>query len=129
MDIDSLLCWQAGTEWYDVRWFKNDWINGQAVYWVLNDLTLTRWPYDCLPMPKWLIMALSWGTLVFEIGFPIFIIFRWTRPIVLLGGLLFHLGILLHVEVGWFSAVTMSWYPLFLSGPFLERLVRGFVRG
>ena len=63
--------------------------------------------------------------LIFEIGFPFFVCFRVLRPWLLLGGVAFHFGIWLHTEVGWFSFVTISWYPLFLSGPFLARIVTG----
>ena len=47
----------------------NDWITGEAVYWVLNDLSLTRWPYYYLPVPLIVCRFLSWGTLAFELGF------------------------------------------------------------
>jgi hypothetical protein len=118
-----------------------DWLDGEAVYWVFNDLALARWPYHALPIPLFVCRLLSWGTLIFEIGFPFFILaarprrfvletrgrtgaggFRLAftlpalRPWALLAGLAFHLGILIHTEVGWFSPATAAWYALFLSG-------------
>ena len=124
-----------------------DWIDGEAVYWVLNDCTLTRWPYSRLPIPLLACRLMSWGTLVLEIGFPFFVAvgrpwrfvlggeggramgFRLAftlpalRPWALLAGLAFHLGILIHTEVGWFSPATVAWYALFLSGEGVRNFV------
>jgi hypothetical protein len=120
-----------------------DWIDGEAVYWVLNDFTLTRWPYHCLPVPIFVCQMLSWMTLIFEIGFSFFVAvaaphrlvvhvrrFRLAvtvpalRPWVLLVGLALHLGVLIHTEVGWFSPATVAWYALFLSGDGVRNFFR-----
>ena len=93
-----------------------DWLNGTAVYWVLNDIELNRVPFAWLRPPLWLCQLLSWGTLVFEIGFPFLVLSRRLRPWVLLGGLSFHLGIWAATEVGWFSPMTICWYCVFLNG-------------
>jgi hypothetical protein len=102
-------------------WLDNDWINGQAVYWVLNDLSLTRWPYYWLPVPMLICRLLSWGTLAFELGFAFVMAIPrrmgWLsmlRSCTLLAGVALHLGILVHTEVGWFSPATLCWYVLFL---------------
>jgi hypothetical protein len=104
-------------------WLGNDWINGEAVYWVLNDLSLTRWPYYWLPVPMLVCRCLSWGTLAFELGFAFVMVMpprsRFVsaiRSCMLLAGVALHLGILVHTEVGWFSPATLCWYVLFLSG-------------
>ncbi len=92
-----------------------DWLNGEAVYWVLNDVTLNRVPYFAFPVPLFVCRLVSWATLVFEIGFPVLVLFRRLRPWLLLAGLLFHVGILLHTDVGWFGPAMLAWYPLLLS--------------
>ena len=100
----------------------NDWITGEAVYWVLNDLSLTRWPYYYLPCRSIVCRFLSWGTLAFELGFAFVMamprrhLFGYYDLFVLLAGVALHLGILVHTEVGWFSPATLCWYVLFLSG-------------
>lgn len=94
----------------------NDYLTGEAVYWVLNDLTLTRLAYDMLPAPLWLCRLLSWSTLLFEFGFMIFIFIPRLRPWLLAGGVLFHTGIFITMEIGWFSQMTLCFYPVFLSG-------------
>jgi hypothetical protein len=106
---------RAGNWWAAIR--GQDYWNGEAVYWVLNDTTLHRFPYHMVPIPLFVCRVLTWGTLIFEGGFAFFVVWKRTRPALLVIGVLFHLGILLHTEVGWFSQVTLCWYTLFLSAP------------
>src|SRR5262249_294941 len=61
-----------------------DYYSGEAVYWVLNDVALSRWPYTQAPVPLLACRLLSWGTLVFELGFPVFVLFARVRPWLLL---------------------------------------------
>jgi hypothetical protein len=102
----------------------SQWLNGEAVYQVLNDISLTRWPWCAWPLPLLVCRLLSWSTLLFEIGFPLFVLFRRVRPWLLLCGVLFHTGIWFHTEVGYFSPVTLCWYVLFLRGDTLASLVQ-----
>ncbi len=110
-------------------WPGNEWINGEALYWVLNDLSLTRWPYFWLPVPMLLCRLLSWGTLALELGFAFVMALprgRYTfylRSFMLLAGVALHVGILVHTEVGWFSPATLCWYVLFLN--FLGKNIDG----
>src|SRR5262249_17318122 len=46
-----------------------DYINGMALYWVFNDVAITRWPYAVVPIPVFLCRMMTWGTLAFELGF------------------------------------------------------------
>jgi hypothetical protein len=98
---------------------RGDWLDGNALYWVLNDVALTRWSFAQFPVPLFACKLLTWGTLFFEIFFPLLVLFRWTRGMTLLAGVALHLGILLTMEIGWFSQVTLCWYLLFVPG---ERL-------
>jgi hypothetical protein len=100
-----------------------DWVSGEALYWALNDLSLMRWPYHWVQVPLWLCRFASWGTICWEIGFPLLVAIRWLRPWALLAGVGLHVGILVAMEVGWFSQVTLCWYAVFLSGEVVERSV------
>jgi hypothetical protein len=102
---------------------KADYPNGEALYWVLNNLELTRFSYNQVPIPLFLCRVMTWGTLTFELGFSLLV---WIRPLrrwVLLAGLGLHLGIFLVMEIGWFSQVTLCWYVLFLSGESVSRFM------
>jgi hypothetical protein len=108
----SDLHWEDG-------WLHGDWLDGTALYWVFNDVAITRWSYAQLPLPMGLCRLLTWGTLAFEIGFGLLVGIRPLRRWVLLFGVGLHLGILAVMEIGWFSQVTLCWYLLFVPG---ERL-------
>ena len=114
--------WPEGKGWLDGL-AEHDWINGRAVWWVLNDVSINRWPYSALPIPMPICQLMSWGTLLFEIGFSLLILFPRIRPKLLLVGVAFHLGIWLHTEVGYFSPAILCWYVLFVSGAAVNRFV------
>ena len=76
----------------------------------------------------WLCRLGSWATLVFEIGFPLAMLFRWLRTPWLLAGVGLHLGILVTIDVGWFSQATLCWYAVFLSPEHCDSLYRGLQR-
>lgn len=63
---------------------------------------------------RWLTTPMGWWTLVFELGFPFFVWSRRANPVFLAMGALFHLGILSMMNVGPFSAVSLSMYPVLL---------------
>jgi hypothetical protein len=106
-----------------------DYLTGAAIYWVLNDVAICRWPYALVPVPLLVCRLLSWTTLVFEVGFSFLVCIRPVRKYLLLAGLFFHVGIFAVMEIGWFSQVAMCWYVLFVSGEkvaeFMRRLVPG----
>lgn len=100
---------------WDGDWGE-DWLNGEAVYWMLNDLAISRWSYLDVPIPMLFCRLGSWGTLIFELGFPVAVLFRRLRYWWLAVGLALHIGIFLTIDVGWFSQAILCWYALFLSG-------------
>jgi hypothetical protein len=100
-----------------------DYIDGQALYWVFNDIAITRWPYAWLPVPLLLCRLMTWGTLAFELGFSFLVWFRPLRRWVLLIGVSLHVGIFLVMEIGWFSQITLCWYVLFVSSESVSRFM------
>lgn len=97
-------------------WPRGDWVDGMALYWVMNDVAITRWSYAQVPVPILVCKLLTWGTLFFEIFFWLLVMIRPLRPFVLLMGVGLHIGILITMEIGWFSQVALCWYVLFVSG-------------
>ena len=110
-----------------------DWWAGDSLYYVLNDLTLSRWPYAQFPIPYWLTRVLSWTVLIWELGFPIWVIPPWRRigdflerrglhwgwllsivrnipAIALVFGVFFHIGIGLSMELGFFAPYVLCLY-------------------
>jgi hypothetical protein len=60
-----------------------DYIDGQALYWVFNDVAITRVPYARVPIPMFVCRMMTWTTLAFELWFSLIVCFRrWTRLLV-----------------------------------------------
>lgn len=100
-------------------WFKSsgpDWINGTALHYVLNQGVWSR--FDVLGMSAHpvLIGLLTYGSLLFElILFPALVWPLATRIPILIGGLLFHLGIGISMRIIMFTEVMPVFYLVFLE--------------
>ncbi len=86
------------------------WRSGDSLYFVLADLTLARWSYAQIPVPYFLTRLLSWGVLIWEAGFPLWVALPWTRRVALLFGVAFHLGIAVTMELGFFVPYMLTLY-------------------
>ncbi len=87
-----------------------DWIQGDSLYYVFCDITLTRFSVAQLPVPYVLTKMLSWLVLAWEVSFPLLVLFRSTRPAALAIGVAFHLGIFLTMELGGFAPYVLCLY-------------------
>src|SRR5699024_6589992 len=74
---------------------------------VLSDL-VTAWG----PM----VVAISWGSILFQCAFPFMLFNRYTRIVALLGILSFHLGIALLMGLPWFSMTVIAVDAIFIRG-------------
>ena len=99
-----------------------DWLSGEAVYWLFNDVVIARFAAPESVISPELCRWLSWATLAFELGFAVAVWFPYLRALWLFGGILFHLGIMATVEIGWFAPAMLAWYPLFFSRGFTLRV-------
>jgi len=87
-----------------------DWREGQSMYYVLCDLTLSRVSFSQLPVPYWISQLMTWSVLVWELGFPLWVALPWTRKAALWFGVVFHVGILLTMEIGGFVPYMLLMY-------------------
>jgi uncharacterized membrane protein YphA (DoxX/SURF4 family) len=101
--------------------FEGTWWDGTSLHYVLNDTTMGRWSYAQLPLPLWMTATLTYLSVWWEVLFPLLVLFRWTRRWALWFGVLFHLGIYLTIEIGWFSFYTLSLYGVWIPGEFWDR--------
>ena len=91
------------------------WQEGTILYYVLNDPTWTRVPFAQFPVPLWILRTSAWIVLVWELGFPLWVMLPWTRKAALAFGILFHCGIFLCLELGAFQLYMLALYlPLML---------------
>jgi len=97
------------------------WRTGWALRDVLASPVFAEWPtyIDSYPV----IAAMTWGTLLFEVAFPLLVAVRRFRPWVLAAGVLFHASIELAMTIPMFSAVMIVSYAAFLDDATLRRLL------
>jgi hypothetical protein len=99
------------------RWYK-----GMALRDVLASPVFAEFPtyVDSRPV----LWALTYGTLLFELGFPLAIWWRRYRPWLIAAGVTFHVGIDLAMVIPIFSATMILSYLAFLDDDETETLVR-----
>lgn len=100
------------------------WLNGRAMRDVLSSPLYAEWPayVDFWP----LVYALTWGTLVLELAFPLGIWFKRYRPWLIATGVAFHVGIDITMCIPMFSWIMMLCYLAYLTDDESERLVSLF---
>lgn len=103
------------------EWFQGTWWEGSSLHYVFCDTTMSRWSFVQLPLPFWLTAAMTYFSVWWETLFPLGVLFRWTRKWTLWAGVLFHLGIFLTIEIGWFSFYTTALYAVWIPESFWER--------
>ena len=98
------------------------WRDGSAVHWALSLNAFHRLPW---PVPvEWapFIAFLTWGTVLFELLFPVLVFFRPTRGPILLAGIGLHVGLWATLELGPFSYLMIASYIAFLDPDYTSRL-------
>jgi len=106
---------------YAAKIGQASWRNGTAVGEILSTNALSTVPAGsgiALIGP-----LLTWGTLIFELCFPVFVWSRSLRPYLLLAGVLFHAGIQLTIPIPSFGLVMIGSYACFLSDEEAEKLL------
>jgi hypothetical protein len=92
------------------------WLNGTAMYYFLNDerhSILAAGGH--VAVPAILVYILTYGTLLFELSFPLFVWRRLPRNIFLIVGVIMHLGIYIFLMIYGMSIVFIIQYGLFFS--------------
>ena len=106
------------------EFFSTTWTEGSTIYYVLNNLRRTRFSYALVPVPYWITVAMTWSSLAFEVLFPLLVLFRWTRFWTLWFGVLFHLGIFVFMDIGFFSIYMIALYGAWIPGKYWDWLLR-----
>jgi hypothetical protein len=84
------------------------WWDGSVMWYVSHDLAWARW--SPLPLPYWVSQLLTWGALIWETGFPLWIMLKWTRVPALIVGVIFHLVTFFHLEIAAFGLYALCLY-------------------
>lgn len=87
-----------------------DWRSGEVMHDVLANVAWTRFAYADLPLPPGAVAAMTWTTLVWELGFPLLILIPKLRAPTLWLGVLFHLGTAVLLPLGLFPIYMLCLY-------------------
>jgi hypothetical protein len=90
------------------------WRDGSVMYFVAHNPSWAHFSPDFLPLPDEALRALTWATVVWELAFPVLVAIPLTRAITLWIGVLFHVGTLVHLEVGLFPLYALCYYVPFV---------------
>jgi hypothetical protein len=91
------------------------WRDGSALHYVLSNTQFRRFPID---LPTWSAEALTIGTyvtLLWEVLFPVMILWRPTRWVTLALGVAMHVGMAVTLELGPFPYIMLGSYVAFLE--------------
>ncbi|MBA4018888.1 MAG: hypothetical protein C0483_17105 [Pirellula sp.] len=105
-----------------------DWRNGQVMHDVLGHIGWTRFPTDALPIPEAAIVAMTWTTLCWELGFPLLMLIPRLRLPTLLIGVSFHLGTMALFQIAMFPIYMLCLYLPLAPWEACDRRLDGAVR-
>lgn len=102
------------------------WRDGSAIYYVTNSPRWFRFPNLAFFHNQYLSILLTYGTLLAEIGFPIFIWFKKTRYIALASIALLHASIMVFMasSVFYFNLAMIVAFMLFISNETISKLAK-----
>lgn len=104
------------------------WYTGTAIYYILNVAEYAWPPYSTwLTSNPYLVVALSYATVVFQLGFALALVSPRTRYLWVVGGIAFHGGIAVMMGLWTFSWFVLSVYWLLLSDAEYRQLSAWFI--
>ncbi|MCI0354057.1 MAG: HTTM domain-containing protein, partial [Acidobacteria bacterium] len=86
------------------------WREGDVLYYVLANPMWGRWSYAELPTPYFVTRIATWTTMLWELCFPLLVLRPRSRAMALWLGVVFHVGILVSMELGAFPLYMMCMY-------------------
>jgi len=104
-----------------VKFHSQEWLHGTAIHYVLVHPHYSRWDgwYAVNdPIIGRILVILAWFIRWWELLFPFFLICRYTRKPCLLIGILFHLGLLMTMNLRWFAVIMLAFYLALVSNGF-----------
>lgn len=118
----------APVSWYVLTDYSNigDWASGRALGESLTDPMINRFPWPG-QLAWWVYAPANWATIIWELFFPLLILYKRTRKLALLFGLMLHVGILVLMEIAHFSFSISAFYLLFWPKEWLPARLRRLV--
>lgn len=107
-----------------VKFHSSEWQNGTILEYVLVHPEYSRWDFSGFFRDSFILMVLS--ALAFtikwwELLFPLLLVWRKSRVVCLLMGIVFHLGLLIFMNLRWFSWIMLILYIAFIPNRYFSR--------
>lgn len=116
-----------------VKFYSDEWLDGTIMQYVLIHPHYSRWDGWAIidkPLITGILAGLAGFVRWWELLFPLLLINAYTRKLSILIGILFHVGLLLTMNLRWFAVIMLSLYPALLSDScflrFEEKLLKYF---
>jgi hypothetical protein len=100
------------TVWHKLK--GEDWFDGTALYYATRLEAMKNISIPFLMDSMFFIKSLTWSTLIIELALGIFLWFKETRLIVMILGILFHLGIEFTMSIPFFEIIMICLILSFL---------------
>lgn len=104
-----------------VKFHSQEWQDGTILQYVLVHPEYARWDFAKIlsyPLIRAVLNAVTFTIMWWELLFPILMIGSRTRTPCLLLGIAFHLGLLMFMNLRWFSCIMLVLYLAFLPNRF-----------
>ena len=129
-----LMQFQVGLLYFVSGWVKfhsQEWLDGTILQYVLIHPQYSRWDGWWLldyPLITKLLAGLAWFIRWWELLFPILLLSPYTRKLNLVIGILFHIGLLLTLNLRWFAIIMLALYLALVSNAYFNRIENWLVQ-
>ena len=110
-----------------VKFHSQEWLDGTILQYVLIHPHYSRWDGWTMlgnPLITPFLAGLAWFIRWWELLFPVLLLNSYTRKFSLFIGILFHLGLLLTMNLRWFAVIMMSLYLVLIPNCCFLRFMR-----
>ncbi len=107
-----------------VKFHSPEWLDGTILQYVLIHPEYTRWNFSAMLTHTWFLNVLyvvSSFIMWWELLFPLLLLNRKTHTFCLLVGILFHVGLLIFMQLRGFSLIMLTLYIAFIPSEIFHR--------
>jgi hypothetical protein len=92
------------------------WVDGTALYYILNSDDFSASSLNAIITSSIILVKFfTWFSIAFQLSFPFLVLLKKTKYLVLLLGVLFHIGIFILMRIDNFSLIMLACYTIFLT--------------
>ena len=114
----AIVFFFAGTE----KLQGQDWWDGDAIWFAMTDYEFNILPLTFFAENMWLINAMTYGSLLVELGYAFLIWDRKTRPFFMVSAILLHLGVAASMGLVLFAIPMIAGHLSFVPSAWLDRI-------